>query len=299
MAICVAAAVAAYAVIIGLANWERIMTVVTGLTGQLWLQLTALSLTSYLLRFLRWHYFISALSYTVPIFVNLEIYLTAFALTLTPGKVGEVIRSVYLRPYGVSYTHSLGAFVSERLLDLMAVSMFATLVILVFPEQRSYVLVAASLVFALFFCMRTRLLHVLAIRFTKISLIDHPASLIATIKFLLAGKGLTIAALLSVMAWLIQGVSLYVVVRALGFDIPLGSAVAIYCLSILAGAFSFIPGGIGVTEGAIVLLLIASGVEDTVAITAAVIGRGITLWLAIAIGIGANITKSLRASERN
>lgn len=82
-----------------LADWEAFGAAVSALPGLLWAQVVVLSLVSYFLRFSRWHHFIVALGHNkVPIFRNLEIYLAAFALTLTPGKAGETIRSVYLHP---------------------------------------------------------------------------------------------------------------------------------------------------------------------------------------------------------
>ena len=85
-----------------LADWDAFGTAVAALPGMLWVQVVLLSLLSYLLRFVRWHRFIIALGHSVPVLRNLEIYLAAFALTLTPGKAGETVRSVYLYPYGVS-----------------------------------------------------------------------------------------------------------------------------------------------------------------------------------------------------
>lgn len=127
-----------------LADWEAFGAAVSALPGLLWAQVVALSLLSYLLRFARWHHFIVALGHKVPILRNLEIYLAAFALTLTPGKAGETIRSVYLHPYGVSYPHSIGAFVSERLLDLVAVGALASLAVSMFPEQRLWMFAAIA-----------------------------------------------------------------------------------------------------------------------------------------------------------
>lgn len=85
-----------FGVMMTLSNWEVFVATVYALPGLLWVQLIALSLISYLFRFARWHYFIVALGYKLSILRNLEIYIAAFALTLTPGKVGEMIRSVYL-----------------------------------------------------------------------------------------------------------------------------------------------------------------------------------------------------------
>ena len=86
-----------------------------------------------------------------------------------------------------------------------------------------------------------------------------------------------------------EGVSLYLIVHALGYELTASAVVSIYCLSILAGAASFIPGGLASTEAAIVLLLLAAGVGQTDVITASRISRSLTLWLAISIGVVAMI----------
>lgn len=268
-----------------LADWEAFGAAVSALPALLWAQVVVLSLLSYLLRFSRWHHFIVALGYKVPILRNLEIYLAAFALTLTPGKAGETIRSVYLHPYGVSYPHSIGAFVSERLLDLVAVGALASLAVSMFPEQRLRMFAAIACIVIVILLLRSRLLSLIGRRAAGSSVVGHAAKLVATVRFLLSGRRVAVAAPLSLMAWMAQGVSLYLIVHALGYELTVSTVVAIYCLSILAGAASFIPGGLGATEAAIVLLLSAAGVGQTDAITASLISRSLTLWLAIGIGV--------------
>ena len=140
-----------------LADWESFGAAVSALPGALWVQVVALSLLSYLLRFARWHHFIVALGHKVPILRNLEIYLAAFALTLTPGKAGETIRSVYLYPYGVSYPHSIGPFISERFLDFVAVGALASLAVSMFPEQQPWMLVVIVCIFTVVLLLRSRL----------------------------------------------------------------------------------------------------------------------------------------------
>ena len=279
-----------------LADWEAFGAAVSALPGLLWVQVVVLSLLSYLLRFARWHHFIVALGHKVPIHRNLEIYLAAFALTLTPGKAGETIRSVYLHPYGVSYPHSIGAFVSERLLDLVAVGTLASLAVSMFPEQRLWMFAAIACIVIVILLLRSRLLSLIGRRAAVSSVAGHAANLVATVRFLLSGRRVAVAAPLSLMAWMAQGVSLYLIVDALGYELTASTVVAIYCLSILAGAASFIPGGLGATEAAIVLLLSAAGVGQTDAITASLVSRSLTLWLAVGIGVVA-MTKAALANR--
>ncbi|MFG0231094.1 YbhN family protein [Achromobacter sp. 413638] len=278
-------AVVMYVGMATLANWTAFGAAVSALPGLLWVQVVALSILSYLLRFARWHHFIVALGHKVPILRNLEIYLAAFALTLTPGKAGETIRSVYLHPYGVSYPHSIGAFVSERLLDLVAVEALALLAVSMFPEYRLWMFAAIACIVIVILLLRSRLLSLIGRRAAGSSVVGDAANLVATVRFLLSGRRVAMAAPLSLMAWMAQGVSLYLIVHALGYELTASTAVTIYCLSILAGAASFIPGGLGATEAAIVLLLSATGVGQTDAITASLISRSLTLWLAVGIGV--------------
>jgi uncharacterized membrane protein YbhN (UPF0104 family) len=268
-----------------LADWQAFVASVSALPGVLWVQAVALSILSYLLRFARWHHFIAALGHKVAIHRNLEIYLAAFALTLTPGKVGETIRSVYLYPYGISYAQSIGAFVSERLLDLVAVGALASLAVSMFPEQRTWMIVALPCILLVVLLVRTRLISLIAKRLSSGVGIDQMDKVGTTIRFLLSSRRLVLASPLSLLAWTAQGVSLYLIVDALGYDLPIGTVVPIYCLSVLAGSASFIPGGLGATEGAIVLLLSAAGLTTTDAFTASILGRGLTLWLAIGVGL--------------
>jgi len=279
-----------------LADRDALGSAVSVLPGVLWLQVVLLSLLSYLLRFVRWHRFIVALGHQVPIFRNLEIYLAAFALTLTPGKAGETVRSVYLYPYGVSYPQSIGAFISERLLDLVAVGALASLAVSMFPEQRLWLIGAIVCIVAAVLLSRSRLLALMGKRLARGSFGNHAAKGMLTIGFLLSGRRLAMAVPLSLMAWTAQGVSLYLIVYALGYDLSASTVVAIYCLSILAGAASFIPGGLGATEAAIVLLLSVTGVGQTDAIAASLISRSLTLWLAVGIGVVA-MTKTALAKQ--
>jgi uncharacterized protein (TIRG00374 family) len=61
-------------------------------------------------------------------------------------------------------------------------------------------------------------------------------------------------------------------------------AFGIYPLAMLVGALSFVPGGVGTTELAIVLMLDRLGIATADAIAVAVAARLVTLWYAIVVG---------------
>lgn len=281
----VIAALLAYGGMAWLADWQQVGAALANLPPVLWLGVGGLSCVSYGLRFLRWQGLLAALGHPVPWRRSLAIYLAGFALTLTPGKAGETVRSLYLRPLGVDFGHSLVAFVVERLFDLLAVGAMASLAVLALGGYGPWVWSVFLGCVALALLLRARSLPWIVARWAGPSLADG----LDALAVLLRGRVAMRALPLSFLAWAAQGLALYVIVQALvpapGLAPGMALLVGLYCLALLAGALSFIPGGLGVTEAALALLLVGVGLEQAQAVTAALLARGLTLWLAVAIGL--------------
>jgi uncharacterized protein (TIRG00374 family) len=76
-----------------------------------------------------------------------------------------------------------------------------------------------------------------------------------------------------------------VVAHGLNIELALPTAIGIYAVSMLVGALSFIPGGLGSTEAVMVLLLKLTGVDATTALAITLIARVATLWFAVVLGL--------------
>lgn len=296
-ALTIAVAMALYVIAVSAADWEEFKRTVGAVPGAVWAQFAVLSLLSYMIRFVRWHGFLSDLGHSINWKRHLEIYLSAFALTLTPGKAGETIRSVFLQPFGVGYSQSLAVFVSERLLDLVAVGLLASGAILAFPAHRIPVLVLLGACASVVVLLRSRLLGYILRRLDRGRLGGHVDVAASTLRHLLRGGILAKAFFLSCLAWLAQGFSLFLIVHSMGYAPSPYVVVSIYCLSLLVGAASFIPGGLGATEASIALLLMAIGIDKEHAIIASLVARGLTLWLAVGVGVIAMVTISMRGRD--
>lgn len=244
-----------------------------------------LSLTSYLLRFIRWRLILKQLGHNLAIKNDLICYLSGFALTMTPGKSGETIRSAFLLQARVPFQTSLSAFILERSFDLLVVGLLATL--LSIPPIITLLLFLSALTTLSFIGTR------LADREQHTHKINLPAFLLRLLNMLsrasiaLKPKPIAAYSLLGCAAWGAQGFGFYYIVRLFTHDIAPLSAISTYCAGLFIGAASFIPGGIGVTEGSLSWLLQAQGLDQNAAILSALISRGCTLWLAVAIGCGA------------
>jgi uncharacterized protein (TIRG00374 family) len=109
---------------------------------------------------------------------------------------------------------------------------------------------------------------------------------------------LLVAVILSVLSWACECVAFWLVVRGFpGASIALRAAVFIYATMTVAGALSFLPGGLGVTELGMLELLgkLGTGTGRSVAAAATFVTRACTLWFAVAVGLGALVLFARRA----
>jgi uncharacterized protein (TIRG00374 family) len=91
---------------------------------------------------------------------------------------------------------------------------------------------------------------------------------------------------LSAASWFCECLAAYVCVRGLSLDLSLGDTVVVFSLGSLAGALSFLPGGLGVAEGSMTgLIRVLGDVSKAGAVAATVLIRLTTLWFAVALGL--------------
>jgi glycosyltransferase 2 family protein len=279
-----------YGAMVWLADGPQVAAAMARLPVGMWVGVAGLSCLSYGMRFLRWQLLLAELGHRLPWRRSLAIYLAGFALTLTPGKAGETVRSLYLRPMGVPFADSLAAFVVERLFDLLAVGAMASLAALAFQGDGLWTWGVFLACVALALLLRAQGLPWLATRLAG----RRFAAGVACATALLRGSVALRALPLSLLAWAAQGLALAWTVEALAPGPGIWLSIGLYCLALLAGAVSFIPGGLGVTEVALALLLGLAGLERADAVTAALVTRGLTLWLAVLIGVVSMARLALR-----
>ncbi len=256
-----------------------------------WLLVLALSLSNYLLRFVRWQFYTNRFSDVVPTLTNLTYYFAGFAFTTTPGKAGEAVRSLYLKRHGVAYTDSLAAFFTERFIDVITMVLLSLFAAVAFPDFRwPVILVACFFVgsLPLIHSMKMhRLLDQLRLRIPSERIKSLGGRLLVLLRSaaaLLTAGPLYSGLLLGLLAWGAEGVAFYIILETLEISSSLGMAVGIYAISMLIGALSFIPGGLGSTEAVMVFLLTLIGADMPTAIAATLICRVTTLWFAVIIG---------------
>ena len=256
--------------------------------------LLLLSCMNYGLRGLRWHLFARRLGLPVTTGQSLRHFWGGFAMVVTPGRVGEVIRLRWIgRETGWRVERTAPLVVMDRASDMVAMGLLLGIAVALSSTSVAMALPVAALALAgAFVVTRPRLLRGLAEGF--FGLTGLLPRLMVRLRLAARSLGrfsnpwvLLAATALGLAGWLAEGVAFHLLMGWMGFDIGLWKATLIFVFSTLAGGLTGAPGGLGGAEGAMVALLLVEGVPLEAAIPATAVIRVTTLWFAIAIGLAA------------
>lgn len=251
----------------------------------------ALISSSWLVLFLRWTILLKNNAILIPHRQSFLIYIASYSMSATPGQLGELIKSQLLKnKFDVPVTKTAPLVIIERLSDLtgaIIVSIFGFWLL----DINIYVPIIASIALAMIFIllkskkMFNKTLNLIKkVKFAS-KLADPIAESFDTIYLSLNKKTLVVSTILSICFWLLIGTSSYFVLSAVGINnLELLKVISIYSSSIIIGAASFIPGGVGVAEGSIAGLLHLSGINLSVAFALGILIRIFTLWYGVVVG---------------
>lgn len=254
-----------------------------------------LSCANFALRGVRWHYYLLRVGVRVPVGESFLVFLAGFVMTVTPGKLGEVFKSLLLKEvHGTPNAVTAPVVVAERVTDLIGLLLLVGVGGL-YVERASWlaggaallaigagVLVTSRPVGEAALAVAARL-PVLRRATPKIRNAYESLFVMTRLRPLLVGTALASA------AWGLQVVAVQWIVAGFpGAEVPLGAAAFAYCGSLVAGVLALMPGGLGVTEAGMTGLLQLLGndaVTQPVAAAATIVARLTTLWWAVLVGI--------------
>ncbi|HEX4418833.1 MAG TPA: lysylphosphatidylglycerol synthase transmembrane domain-containing protein [Kofleriaceae bacterium] len=254
-----------------------------------------LALANYVIRFARWQLYLRRQEVTVRRRDSALIFGAGLSLAITPGKVGELVKSYFLRAlHDVPATRTAPIVIAERVTDLLALLVLAVAGVAAYGIARGFVAVAAVCVAGglvlLAWPRPTRALIELGTQPRLTRRFRGPLlDMYATLAILCRPPLLAAATALAVPAWACECVGFALIVNAFpGAHVHLGHAVVIYAATTIAGALSFLPGGLGVTEGGMTMWLVSgtAPLDRSTALAATLLTRLATLWFAVLLGLG-------------
>ncbi len=279
-----------------------------------WAPLAAccLSLTNYAVRFPRWQRYLRLVGSDVRGGTSARIYLSGLALTVSPGKVGEALKSWLLREVdGTPIARSAPIVLAERVTDLLgflcliAVSSRAAdhlwITLATVALATGVLAMVGSRSFSRFVVGQLAHLPVLGPRAGQIE------ETLDSARVLLAPRELPFATSLATLGWGLECFGCWILAQSVlpaGVEtlpeLSLAAVTYAFALSAIAGAVVVIaPAGLGVTEGLLTGLLEGGyraadavrgldpnqGSARATALSVTLVVRLCTLWFAMAVGL--------------
>ncbi len=217
--------------------------------------------------FFRWHLLLRNAKIFIPIKDSFLILTSGFALTIIPGKVGELVKSQLLKTkFGIARSKTIPIVILEQFYTAIGIVTLSFLGIWYF-ELGVYVLgfFTAGLVFAFLLLSSRKAFNKTASllekrRFTS-KFVEPLSSSYDAIKNGTRGPIVLYASGLSILFWLIEAISVYFILLA--FVLPLG---------------------IGVVEGSLASFFTIHGIDISLSLTIVVVIRLFTRWYGVSFG---------------
>ena len=241
--------------------------------------------------FIKWHFLLKNCEIDIPLTRSITVFLSGLAFDITPGKLGALMKSQILKTsFNIPRTKTAPIVLVEKVYDLIG-AILASIIGIIILGMDVYLIIIAILVLAMvfFFLYYRPASELFFKRVTKTKFFSKYVENISEFDKIVQKstnvKVATICILLAVTYWFIVSTAVYYTL--IGFDINILDylkVLSIYATSILLGAISFIPGGVGITEGALAGLFTLEGIDVSTALILSVIIRIFVLWYSVSIG---------------
>lgn len=252
----------------------------------------SLSMINYLLRFLKWQYFLRRVGVRISTWESLRVFIAGFSMTVSPGKLGELLKCHLLKERrGIPVSTTSPVVIAERITDLISMIIIAVIGLLMVRHPGAVVAVAAGIVFVaavMTFLLWERAFGLLAGLLCRIPRLGRHRESFSRFRdhcsALLDLRSLAVSVPLGVLSWGAEALVLCLVARSMGLMLPVGLALLAHSAGTIAGAVSMVPGGLGLTEITIgATLTLAMPEADAAAVT--LVMRFATLWFAVLLGV--------------
>lgn len=251
----------------------------------------------------------------IKLFELFKLYISGFALNIIlPAKLGDAATIGYLRLQGINVGWAAAIIFQTRILDLL------TLLLLCIPAlfllfangipgwismSLSFCLIVALIPFVMVFMDKRHLLAAglegLEKRVSRrflIVFLSKVKDAYLSYRQIISNKKLTVvSSLLSIMIWLLEALSCYLLALAINAEIQLNAVLFAVCLSNLAKVIPATPGSVGIYESILTTILVMLGVPFDVALALSILDHAIKKIFNLSFGLPATASIGFKVSN--
>jgi uncharacterized protein (TIRG00374 family) len=290
--------VASLIVFVGIAIFSKggllgVMGVIEHANVLIYLLAFVFQFLSFFVRFFKWRYYLRILKIKVSEVKNFVIYLSLYAMNLTPGRIGRVVSAYTVdRVSNTHFVEILPIVSVDIFTDFLGFVVLSLIFGMLFITYLPFILIVDFVILLPFiFILNPWLFDILKKRILRGKLSEvfalYGDEYFASQSKLNTPKVYLLSLLFTVPAYFLTSLSLYLSLHALGINVPVLKSVLVYIVSVLIGIVSFIPGTIGSADVAMVALISSTfGISSSISAAATIMTRLATLWFGVALGSG-------------
>jgi glycosyltransferase 2 family protein len=238
-------------------------------------------------------YLLKKLGINISVKSSFMIFLGGYSMIMTPGGVGLIIKSYLIeKKYGYKISKSIPLVFAERFYDVLAVQIIILVTLFSFFSIIAIILSIISITclgLAMLLIKNKKLNYILLKVAIKIKIIEdeqiEKQNFMESIQKLFELKIFVKILIFVIGIVFFEGIIFYLSFQIFNINIGYIESIQVYYTSMLLGALSFLPAGIGAIEGLFVVLLSEKNIAAHLATSTILFIRFVSIWLLSGIGI--------------
>lgn len=238
-------------------------------------------------------YLLKKLGMDISVKSSFLIFLGGYSMIMTPGGVGLIIKSYLIeKKYGYKISKSIPLVFAERFYDVLAVQVIILMTLFLFFSEISLILSIISisgLSLGVFLIKNKKFNYVIIKIATKLQIIgddlDEQEKFLDGLKIIFEFKLFLKISIIITAIVFFEGIIFYLSFQIFGINMGYIESIQIYYTSMLLGALTLLPAGIGAIEGIFIVLLSEKNISLHLATSIILFMRFVSIWLLSAIGI--------------
>ncbi|MEJ2615961.1 MAG: flippase-like domain-containing protein, partial [Ignavibacteriaceae bacterium] len=220
-----------------------------------------------------------------------SIYMSGLIMSITPGKVGELLKSYLVKQIkNIPVSKTAPIIFAERITDSTSLLIIAIAGAYSFSYGKDIlILISVFLVLLLIIISNKKIALPLLKLLEKNKFLSRHLEKIhnayESSYQLLRPLPLFYMTIVSLISWSFECLSYYLILIIFKMDIGILWSSFSYAFATIVGAVSMLPGGLGVTEGSLTFWAVDKGFPKDISVASTFIVRVVTLWFAVFVGI--------------
>jgi len=224
---------------------------------------------------------------------NIILYFAGLSMLVTPGGIGGIIKSHFLlKNHNKPISKTAPIIVIERYHDALALFSIVTLFSIIHSTTALTIpifIVGIFLLLGILIIKNKKLLRLFQqklgrVRFLKI-IEESSEGFNNTLVSISTRRSMFLSWIISLTAVLFEGIGIFLCFQAFGLNFDFILSTTFGLSSVLFGAMSLLPAGVGLTEFSFVQILLSHSVDFSVATALVLFYRLVSIWYVTCIGI--------------